>query len=146
MESGHRTAGHRHEEDREQRPQALILESCECRKVHRRVGEYKAQYRAGDHAGEHERGHIVTGLHHEPHGQHGRQEDIDERDINPHVFAQDHREIHTEYKSKHRAHQAEDHFFPSGQLYFMLHHAEYNGKQDEEEGNTSRRAVYRGIL
>ncbi len=83
-----------------ERSKAFVLESGKCRKVHVRMGKDQTQHGAGDHTDEHEGGHIVTGLHHKPHGKHGCQENVGEGDVDPHVFAEDYRQIHSAYKGE----------------------------------------------
>ena len=146
MEAGYRAAGHRHEQDREKGSQTLVLESGKGRKIHGRMGKDQSQHRSRDHSHEHKGRHIISGLHHEPHGQHCRQENVNERDVHPHVLAQDHREIHTEHEGQHSAYKPEHDFFPARKFHFMLHHSEHNGKQDEEQRDASRRSVYRRVF
>ena len=110
------------------------------------MGKHKPQDSAGDHADEHEGGHVIPGLHDKPHGQHSRQEDVGKGNVHPHFFSQDHREIHTKDKGQHCAHQAEHDLLPAAQLQLVLQHAEHNREQDKEQGNTSGRAVYCGVL
>ena len=106
----------------------------------------QSQYSADDHTDKHKCGHIITGLHQEPHRKYRSQEDICKCDVHPHLFSQDHRQIHSAYKRKHRACQAEDHFFPAGQLCLSLDKSENSRKQDKEQGDAPRRAVYRRIF
>ena len=110
------------------------------------MGKHESQDSTGDHADKHEGGHVVPGLHDKPHWQDSRQENVGKRNVHPHVFPQDDRKVHTKDKGQHCAYQAEHDLLPASQLQLMLQHAEHHGEQDEEQGNTSGRAVYCGVL
>ena len=146
VESGHRAAGHRDEQDREQRSQIFVFKTGECGKVHGRVREHQADDCTGDHSYEHEGGHVIAGLHHKPHGKNSRQKDIGECDINPHIFPENDREVHAAHKCEDRTYEAEDDLFPAGEFHLSLNDSEDGCKKDEKQGNASRRTVYGGVF
>ena len=141
VEPGHRSAGHRDEQDGEQIAQLFVGEAGVDRQIHGRMRHQQAQHRTGDHADEHEGGHVVTGLFQQPHGHDGSKENVSKGDVDPGLFAGDHGSVHADGKRAHRAQDAHHGLLPAGQVVLFLDHAKDDGKADEQDGDGARRAV-----
>ena len=146
METGYRTAGDGYKKNGKQGPETFVFKACEYRKIHGRMCKNQSDDSADDHSDEHKRGHVISWLHQKPHGKDGCQENIGKRDIDPHIFAESYRQIHSAYKSQYGAYQTEDHFFPAFKLRFSLNQTKDGGKQNEKQGNTSGCSVDSGIF
>ena len=141
MEARNRAAGHGDEQNGEHGAQLLVVEAGEHRQVHGRMGHQQAHGRTGDHADEHKGGHVITGLLHQPHGQHRGKEDVHEGDVAPGRLAQHQREVCAHHEGQHDERDAQHRFLPAGEVVLFLDQAEHHGEHHEHDGHHARRAV-----
>ena len=148
VEAGHRTAGHGDEEDGEQAAadEAAVfalddVPGGESVQIHGGMSHQQTHGRTGDHEDEHEGGHVVTGLFKQPHGQHRREEDVHEGDVDPALFGQDDGAVGADDEGQHDKNDAQHRFLPAAEVEFFLDQAKHHGEHHEHDGNHARSAV-----
>ena len=146
MEAGNCTAGHRDEQNGEQRAQLFVFKTSESGQVHGGMCGKQADHSTGDHENEHKSGHVIAGLFEQPHGQHGSKEDINKGDIAPGGFGKDQRAGHANGKRGHDAHNAQYALFPAGKIHLLLDQAKYHSEHHKHDAHHTGSAVGAGSI
>ena len=146
VEAGNCTAGHGDKQDGEHGAQLFVGKAGEHRQIHGGVCHQQANHSTHNHGHEHKGGHVVTGLLEQPHGQHGSKEDVHKGDVAPSGLAQDQGQVCADNKGQHDEHDADNAFFPAGEVELFLQQAKDNGKHHEHDGHHAGSAVGLGSL